>query len=79
MAPNANTSSSTLSEGRTARLVCTPRILVRASLKVRVTSPLRKIPEAYSWRLTVFAGGYATPQILTPPSMMMKVVATVQV
>ena len=82
MVPNARTSFSTLSEGGTARLVCTPRILARASLEVGVTSPMRKIPETCNWRLTVFARGYAASdgegllQILTPLPIMIKVVAT---
>ena len=59
MVPNVKTSSSTLSEGGTARLVCTLRILVGASLEAGVTSLMRKIPEACNWRLIVFTGGYA--------------------
>ena len=68
MVPNVRISSSTLSEGgtarlvctlRIARLVCTLRILVGASLEAGVTSLMRKILEACSWRLTFFAGGYA--------------------
>ena len=59
MVPNIKTSSSTLSEGGTVRLVCTPHILARASLKAGVTSLMRKRPEACNWRLIVFTGGYA--------------------
>ena len=82
MVPNVKISSSTLSEGGTARLVCTPRILVRASLEVGVTSLMKRILEACSWRLTVFAGGYAAsdreglPQILTLLLMMIEMVVT---
>ena len=42
---------------------------------------MRKIPEACNWRLIVFAGSYATsskeglPQTLTPPPLMMEMVA----
>ena len=45
MVPNARISSSTLSEGGTARLVCTPCILAEANLKAEVTSLMRKIPK----------------------------------
>ena len=81
MLPNVRTSSSTLSKGETAKLVCTPRILVGASPKAGVTSLMSKIPEACSWRLIVFAGSYATsskeglPQTLTHPPLMMEMVA----
>ena len=53
------------------RLVCTPHILVEASLEEGVTSPTTRTPGACSWRLIVFAGGYAAsdeeglPQTLT--------------
>ena len=53
------------------RLVCTPRILAGTSLEAGVTSLMRRIPEACSWRLTVFVEGYAAsdeeglPWILT--------------
>ena len=40
------------------RVVCTPRILVGASLEAGVTSLMRRIPKACSWRLTVFVEGY---------------------
>ena len=40
-------------------LVCTPRVLVRANLEAGVTSLMRRIPEACSWRLIIFVGGYA--------------------
>ena len=82
MVPNARISSLTLSKGGTARLMCTPRILAGANLEAEVTSFMRKIPKACSWRLTVFAGGYATsnkeglPQILAPFLTMMGTVAT---
>ena len=82
MVPNARISSSTLSEGGTARLVSTPRILVGANLEAEVTSLMRKIPEACNWRLTVFAGGYAVsnreglPQILAPLPMMIRMIVT---
>ena len=82
MVPNVRISSSILSEGGTARLVCTLRILVGASLEAGVTSLMRKILEACSWRSTFFAGGYATSdgeglhQILTPLLMMIEMVAT---
>ena len=47
-------------ERRRDRDVSTPRVLVRANLEAGVTSLMRRIPEACSWRLIVFAGGYAT-------------------
>ena len=81
MVPNVRTSSSTLSEGGIAKLVCTPRILVGASLEAGVTSLTRRIPEACSWRLTVFVEGYAAsdeeglPRILTLLLMMREMVA----
>ena len=81
-APNVRIDSSTLSRENTVRLVCTPRIPVGASLEGGVTSPMRRIPKACSWRLTVFAGGYAAsdeeglPQILTLPLRTMRMVAT---
>ena len=82
MVPNVRISSSTLGGGGTVRLVCTPRILARASLEVGVTYLTRRIPEACSWRLTAFIGGYAAsdkeglPQILTLLLMMREMVAT---
>ena len=82
MVPNVRTNFLTLSEEGTAKLVCTPRILAGASLEAGVTSLMRKIPEVCSWRLIVFVGSYAVnggeglPQILTPPLMMMEMVAT---
>ena len=82
MVPNVRINSLTLSEGGTARLVCTPHILAGANLEAGVTSLMRKILEACNWRLTVFVGGYAAsngeglPQILTPLLMMMEMVAT---
>ena len=82
MVPNVKISSSTLSEGGTVRLVCTPRILAGANLEAGVTSLMRKIPEACSWRLIAFARSYAAsgreglPQTLTPPLMMIEMVAT---
>ena len=82
MVLKVRTNFSILNEGGTARLVCTPRILVRASLKARVTSLMRRILEACSWRLTVFAGGYAAndgeglPQILTFLLMMIEMAVT---
>ena len=81
MVPNVKISSSTLSEGGTTRLVCTPRILAGASLKAGVTSLMRRIPKACSWRLSVFAGGYAASdgegllQVLTLLLMTMEMVA----
>ena len=81
MVPNVKISSSTLSEGRTARLVCTPRILARASLEAGVTSIVGRIPEACSWRLTDFVGGYVTSdeegplQVLILLLIMMEIVA----
>ena len=71
MVPNVRISSSTLSGGGTVRLVCTPRILARASLEEGVISPTRRTPGACSWRLIIFARGYAAsdeeglPQTLT--------------
>jgi len=59
LVPNVKINSLTLSEEGTARLVCTPRILVEASLEAGVTSLMKRIPEAYNWRLTFFTGGYA--------------------
>ena len=64
------------------RLVYTPRILAGASFEEGVTSPTRRIPEACSWRLTVFAEGYAAsdeeglPQILTLFLTIREMVAT---
>ena len=64
------------------RLACTPRILAGASLEAGVTSLMRRIPKACSWRLTVFARGYATSdgegllQVLTLLLMTMEMVAT---
>ena len=81
MVPNVKISSSTLSKGRTARLVCTLGILAKASLEVGVTSLMKRIPEACSWRLTIFVGGYAASdgegliQVLTLLLMMMEMVA----
>ena len=71
LVPNIRISSSTLSGRGTMRLVCTPRILARASLEEGVTSPTRRIPRACNWRLIVFIEGYGEndeeglPQILT--------------
>ena len=82
MVPKVKISSLTMSEGGTARLVCTPCILKGASLEARVTSLMRRILEACSWRLTVFVGDYAVsdgeglPQILTLLLMMIEMVAT---
>ena len=79
---NVRTNFSILNKGRTARLACTPRILVGASLKAGVTSLMRRIPGACNWRLIVFAGGYTVndreglPQIPTFLLMMTKMVAT---
>ena len=64
MVPNVKTSSSTLSEGGTVRLVYTLRILAGVNLKAGVTSLTRRIPGACSWRLIVFAGGYAAKDSL---------------
>ena len=81
--PNAKISSSTLSGRGTVRLVCTPRILAGAILKAEVTSLTRRIPEACSWRLTVFAEGYTAsdeeglPRILTIFLVIREMVATV--
>ena len=63
MVPNAKTSSSTLSEGRTTRLVYTPHTLAEAILVVGVTSPMRKILEACRWRLTSCEGGYVANDV----------------
>ena len=77
--PTLNT---TLNTRRTVRLVCTPRILAGVSLEVGATSLTRRIPEACSWRLTVFAEGYAAsdeeelPQILTLFLTIREMVAT---
>ena len=82
MVLNVKTNFSILNEGGTVRLVCTPHILVRASVKAGVTSLMRRIPKVCSWRLTVFIGGYAVsdreglPQILTLLLMMMEMIAT---
>ena len=82
MVPNVKISSSTLSERGTATLVCTPHILAGSNLEAGVTSLMRRTPEACSWRLNIFAGGYAVsdgeglPHILTPLLMMMEMVAT---
>ena len=81
--PNTRISSSTLSRRGTVRLVCTPRILAGASLKAKGTSLTRRIPEACSWRLTVFAEGYTAsdkeglPRILTIFLVIREMVATV--
>ena len=81
LVPNVKISSLTLSKRGIVRLVCTPRILARASLEAGVISLIRRIPEACNWRLTVFAGGYVAsdgeglPQILTLLLMMMEMVA----
>ena len=62
-------------------LMCTPRILAGASLEAGITSLMRKIPEACSWRLIVFIGNYAAsrreglPQTLTPSLMIIEMVA----
>ena len=80
MVPNIRISSPTLSGRGIVRLVRTPRILARASLEVGVTYPMRRIPEACSWRLIVFARGYAVsdeeglPRILTLLLMMREMV-----
>ena len=64
------------------RLVCTPRILERASLEARATSLTRRILEACSWRLTTFAESYTAsdeeglPWILTLLLTMREMVAT---
>ena len=64
------------------RLVCTPRILARASLEAGATSLTRRIPEACSWRLTTFIEGYTAndeeglPRILNLLPMMREMVAT---
>ena len=58
MVPSVRISSSTLSEGGTVKLVCTPFILIGASLEEGVTSPTRRTTGACSWRLTIFARGY---------------------
>ena len=82
MVPSVRISSSTLSRGRTASLVCTPRILARASLEKGVTSATRRTPGSCIWRLTVFAGSYAAsdeeglPQTLTLLLRTRKMVAT---
>ena len=82
MVPKVRISSSTLSEGGTVRLVCTPHILAGIGLKGRVTSPTRRILGACSWRLIVFTGGYAVsdeeglPHILTLLLRTMGMVAT---
>ena len=55
---NVKTNFSILNERGTARLVCTPFILVGASLEVGVTSLVWRILEACSWRLIIFVGGY---------------------
>ena len=57
---NVRTNFLILNEEGTARLVCTPRILVGASLEVGVTSLMKRILEACSWRLAICGGGYAT-------------------
>ena len=81
LVPNARINSSTLNKGGTTRLVCTPLMLAEANLEAEVTSLMRKILEACSWRLIVFVEGYATsdreglPQILAPLLMMMGMVA----
>ena len=82
LVPNVKISSSTLSEEGTTMLVCTPRILAGASLEAGVTSLMRRILEACSWRLTVFVRGYVAsdekglPLILTLPLMMMRMITT---
>ena len=39
--------------------MCIPTILVGASLKMGVTSLMRRILEPCNWRLIVYEGGYA--------------------
>ena len=81
MVPNVKINSSTLSEGGTGRLVCTPRILVGVNLKVEVTSLMKRILEACNWKLTACGEGCATSdgeglfQILNLLLMMMEIVA----
>ena len=81
MVPNVRISSSTLSEGGTARLVCTPRILVRASLEVEATSRMKRILGACNWRLIVYERGYVASdvgqplQVLAPLLMMIVILA----
>ena len=54
---NVKTIFSILNEEETGRLVCIPRILVRASLKAGVTSLMRRIREVCSWRLIACVKG----------------------
>ena len=82
MVLNVRTNFLILNEGGTARLVCTPHILVGASLEAGVTSLTRRTLEALSWRLTVFARGYTASDeegllpILTLLLKMTEMVAT---
>ena len=82
MVLNIKANFSILNEGEIGRLVCIPHILVGANLKAGVTSLIRKIQEACSWRLIVYAGSYAMsneeglPQILTLLPMMIGMAVT---
>ena len=81
MVPNIKTSFSISSGKGTERLMCIPRILVGANLKVVVTSLMKRTLGACNWRLTVCEGGYATNdigerlQVLAPLLMMIMIIA----
>ena len=51
---------SIFSEEETGRLVCIPTILVGTSLKMGVTSLMKRILQPCNWRLIVYEGGCAT-------------------
>ena len=60
MVPSAKIISSTLNVGEIVKLVYILLKLARASLEVGVTSLMKRILEACSWKLTVCGGGYTT-------------------
>ena len=81
LAPNAKIITSTLNVGETVKLVYILLKLIGASLKVGVTSLMKRILEACNWRLIVCGGGYAMIvgegllRVLTLPLMMKGMIA----
>ena len=75
--PSTKIISSTLNVGEIMKSMYILLKLVGASLEVRATSLMKRILEAYSWRLIVYEGGYAASngerllQDLIPLRMMM--------
>jgi len=51
--PNVKITLSILSEEEAVMLVCIPPILVRASLEMRATFPMGKIPRLCNWKLII--------------------------